>query len=75
MTLDEARAAAFKADVKRRFSGALPKDARKGIRDIVVQMRRSDQEANFQEALDNIHRAVKPAAYCDDIAEVRTLTL
>lgn len=70
VTLEEASVAISNGDLDGKFSFPLPHDARKKIHDIVIQMRRSEQETNFQEAIDNIYRAVQPAVLSDEIAEI-----
>lgn len=70
ITLEAASAAASKRRLQDRFTFPLPPDAKQKICDIVVQMRRSEHEANFQEALDNAFRAVDPAPHDRAITEV-----
>lgn len=69
MTPDAASAAASKGHLQDMFTFPLPQDAKQKICDIVVQMRRSEQEPNFQEALENAFRAVDPAPHDKAVKE------
>ncbi|XP_026193339.1 NEDD8-activating enzyme E1 regulatory subunit [Cyclospora cayetanensis] len=70
LTPREAATAAAEGTLDKVFTFPVESDVRQKIKDTVLRMQRSHDEANFEEALANVYRAVGPVRPSEEVVQI-----